>query len=198
MSERLEMVHKGLGEMQQLAQQRAMNERTAQLTPEQQVTAGLRTAGYQLGQGIGGLMGAQDPQMRLMSARNAVLREIDQTDPESIMSGAKKLAQVDPAGANALANMAREAQVKLSQVTKNLREGRAASVGPEGMRAQREAQLLGAIRQLKNVEQTPEVQNTIQLYTDELSALQRSGQGKLPPIGDLQAYRARAIEQKIL
>ena len=81
-------------EMQQLALQRAMNERTAQLTPEQQVSAGLRTAGYQLGQGVGGLMGAQDPQMRLMSARNAVLREIDQTNPESFAAGVRKLQQI--------------------------------------------------------------------------------------------------------
>ena len=81
-------------ELQQLAQQRAMNERTAQLTPQQQVTANLLTAGYQLGQGVGGLMGAQDPQMRLMSARNAVLREIDQTNPESFAAGVRKLQQI--------------------------------------------------------------------------------------------------------
>ena len=71
-------------EMQQLAQQRAMNERTAQLTPEQQVTANLLTAGYQLGQGIGGLMGAQDPQMRLQSLRASVMQGVDPNDAASI------------------------------------------------------------------------------------------------------------------
>jgi len=123
------------------------------------------------------------------------MKEINPNDPESIMSGAQKLAQFDPQGATALATMAREAQVKLSQVTKNLREGRAAGVGPEGMRAQREAQLQQSLRQLKDAEQTPEVKNAIQLFTDELTALQRGGQGGLPTIAKLQSYRQSLVDQ---
>ena len=76
-------------EMQQLALQRAMNERTAQLTPEQQVTAGLRTAGYQLGQGIGGLMGAQDPQMQMMS----IVKQLSSQFDTSTSGGVAGLAQ---------------------------------------------------------------------------------------------------------
>ena len=77
-------------EMQQLALQRAMNERTAQLTPEQQVTAGLRTAGYQLGQGIGGLMGAQDPQMQMMS----IVKQLSSQFDTSTSGGVAGLAQI--------------------------------------------------------------------------------------------------------
>ena len=149
----------------------------------------------QLGRGIGGALGAEDPQLKLISMRNAVIREIDPNNPDSIMAGAQRLAQFDPQGANALATQAREAQFKLSQVTKNLRESRAATVGPEGMRAQREAQLQQSLRQLKEAEQTPEVKNAIQLYTDELSALQRGGQGGLPQIAKLQAYRDQLVAQ---
>jgi hypothetical protein len=116
-------------EMQQLALQRALNERTAQLSPEQQVTAGLRTAGYQLGQGVGGLMGAQDPQLQIISQRNAILREIDQTDPQSIIAGARRLQQIDPQGAASLVNAARQVEaarmqraVQESQIVRNLRE----------------------------------------------------------------------------
>jgi len=166
-----------------------------QLAPDAFGRANVYAGAAQIGRGISGVMGAQDPQLRLISARNAVLREVDPTDPESIMAGAQKLAQVDPEGANKLAILAREATLKASQVTKNLREGRAAGVGPEGMRAQREAQLQQALRQLNAAPQSPEVQNAIQLYTDELSALQRGGQGGLPTIAKLQSYRQSLVDQ---
>jgi len=168
-----------------------------QMSPDAFGRSMLYAGASQLGRGIGGALGAEDPQLKLISARNAVLREVDPTDPESIMAGAQRLAQVDPEGANKLAILAREATLKASQVTKNLREGRAAGLGPEGMRAQREAQLQQALRQLQSegVEQTPEVKNTIQLYKDELSALQRSGQGGLPAIAKLQEYRDKLVAQ---
>jgi hypothetical protein len=175
----------------------AQGEQLGAMSPSAFGRSMLYAGGAQLGRGIGGALGAEDPQLKLISVRNAVLREVDPTDPESIMAGAQKLAQVDPEGANKLAILAREATLKASQVTKNLREGRAAGLGPEGMRAQREAQLQQALRQLQSegVEQTPEVKNTIQLYKDELSALQRSGQGGLPAIAKLQEYRDKLVAQ---
>jgi len=167
----------------------------AQLDPFALAKTGIGYGANRLAGAVGSMLGGQDPQLQLISMRNTVMKEINPNDPESIMSGAQKLAQFDPQGANALATMAREAQVKLSQVTKNLREGRAAGVGPEGMRAQREAQLQQSLRQLKEAEQTPEIKNAIQLFTDELTALQRGGQGGQPAIAKLQAYRDSLIEQ---
>jgi len=182
-------------QLQQSRQDLARAAELGQMDPFASARTSLIYGGSQLGRGLQSMMGVEDPQLRLISARNAVMREIDQTDPESIIAGAKKLAQFDPAGANALANMATTAQVRQSQIAKNLREGRAASVGPEGMRAQREAQLQQALRQLKASEQTPEVQNAVQLYTDELNALQRGGQGGLPAIAKLQNYRESLVAQ---
>jgi hypothetical protein len=175
----------------------AQGEQLGAMSPDAFGRSMLYAGGAQLGRGIGGALGAEDPQLKLISARNAVLREVDPTDPESIMAGAQRLAPFDPQGASSLATMAREATLKASQVTKNLRESRAAGIGPEGMRAQREAQLQQALRQLQleGVEQTPEVKNTIQLYKDELSALQRGGQGGLPAIAKLQAYRDQLVDQ---
>ena len=182
-------------QLQQSRQDLARAAELGQMDPFASARTSLIYGGSQLGRGLQSMMGVEDPQLQLISARNAVLREIDQTDPESIIAGAKKLAQFDPAGANALANMATTAQVRQSQIAKNLREGRAAGVGPEGMRAQREAQLQQALRQLKASEQTPEVQNAVQLYTDELNALQRGGQGGLPAIAKLQNYRESLVAQ---
>ena len=105
----------------QLAEQNAIQ--MAQLSPEQRAVAGLRSAGNMIGGGIGRLMGAEDPQLKLIAARQAVLRQIDQTDPESIMKGAQALSQIDPQGASMLADAARKAASEMSQT--NLRSAQA-------------------------------------------------------------------------
>lgn len=94
---------------------------SAQLA-QQDPFSSARTSLIYGGRQLAGALGAQDPQLQIISARNAVMREINPNDPDSLMAGAQRLAQIDPQGANALANSAREAQVKLSQVTRNLRE----------------------------------------------------------------------------
>jgi len=83
---------------------------------------GLYASAAQLGRGIGGALGAEDPQLRLISARNAIFNRADPNDPDSLMAAAKELAPFDPQGANAVANQAREAALKLSQVSRNMRE----------------------------------------------------------------------------
>jgi hypothetical protein len=116
-----------------LQQQMKQNYEIAQLTPEQQVTGGLRTAGYQLGQGLGGMMGVEDPQMKLMGLRKQVLQSIDRNDPKALAQGAQALNQAgDSQGAQALFQAAQarmkdmqEAEFKQSQITKNLRGPRA-------------------------------------------------------------------------
>jgi hypothetical protein len=165
------------------------------LSPDAFGRANVYAGAAQLGRGISGVMGAQDPQLKLISARNAIFNRTDPNDPESLARAASELAPFDPQGANALANQAREAAFKLSQVTKNLTERRAAGVGPEGMRAQREAQLQQSLRQLRAAPDSPEKQNAIQLATDELSALQRGGQGGLPTIAKLQSYRDSLVAE---
>lgn len=176
---------------QQSREALAQAERLGSLDP----FASARTSLIYGGRQLAGVLGAQDPQLQLLSQRNAVMREVNPNDPESIMAGAQRLAQFDPVGATALATMAREAEVKMSQVVKNLREGRAAGVGPEGMRAQREAQIQMALRTLKAAPESPENKNAIQLLTDELTALQRGGQGGQPAIAKLQSYRDSLVEQ---
>lgn len=74
-----------------LQQQMKQNYDIAQLTPEQQVTGGLRTAGYQLGGGIGGLMGVEDPQMKLQTLRNQLAQGKDLTSSTGWAEYAKAL-----------------------------------------------------------------------------------------------------------
>jgi len=102
----------------QLQQQMKQNYDIAQMTPEQQVTGGLRTAGYQLGGAIGGLMGAEDPQMKLQSLRAQVIRGLDPTDSAAINKAAQALAQAgDQQGAMQLAQKALEIRNTESQIS---------------------------------------------------------------------------------
>lgn len=99
----------------------------AQLDPFQRASAQLYQGGYQLGGAIGSALGAEDPQLKMITARKQILQGVDQTDPQSMAQAAQALNQAgDVQGARALAQAAQEAALKQSQITKNLREGRAA------------------------------------------------------------------------
>lgn len=69
-----------------------------------------------LGGAIAGAMGIEDPQLKLISTRNTIAQQIDQTNPDSILKGAQMLAQAgDQQGAMALAQYARQAQSEMAQ-----------------------------------------------------------------------------------
>ena len=88
----------------------------AQLSPGAAAQAGLQASVGQLGRGFAGAMGIEDPQLQMISARNAIAKQIDQTNPESILKGAQMLAQAgDQQGAMALAQYARQAQGEMAQ-----------------------------------------------------------------------------------
>jgi hypothetical protein len=88
----------------------------AQLDPAARGAALTYAGAKGLGGAIGGAMGVQDPQLKLISARNAIAQQIDQTNPESILKGAQMLSQAgDQQGAMALAQYARQAQGEMAQ-----------------------------------------------------------------------------------
>lgn len=110
---------------QQAALQRGID--LAQLDPFQRASAQLYQGGYMAGGAIGSALGAEDPQLKMATARRNIMQGIDQTDPQSLAQAAQALNQAgDIQGARALAQAAQEAALKQSQITKNLREGRAA------------------------------------------------------------------------
>ena len=87
----------------------------AQLDPAARGAAMTYAGARGLGTAIGGAMGVEDPQLRLISARNAIAQQIDQTNPQSILKGAQMLAQAgDQQGAMALAEYARKAQSEMA------------------------------------------------------------------------------------
>jgi len=87
----------------------------AQLDPGAAARAQLGASVGQVGRGFAGALGIEDPQLKLISARNAIAQQIDQTNPESILKGAQMLAQAgDQQGAMALAQYARQAQSEMA------------------------------------------------------------------------------------
>jgi hypothetical protein len=88
----------------------------AQLDPASRGAAMTYAGARGLGNAIGGAFGVEDPQLKMISTRNAIAQQIDQNDPESILQGAKMLAQAgDQQGAFALAQYARQAQGDVAQ-----------------------------------------------------------------------------------
>jgi hypothetical protein len=106
--------------------------RLAQLSPEAAGAAMTYAGARGLGGAIAGALGAEDPQLKLISARNSIAQQIDQSDPESILKGAQMLAQMgDQQGAMALAQYARQAQSEMAQAQQR-RAAAAASMAQAG------------------------------------------------------------------
>ena len=88
----------------------------AQLDPASRGAAMTYAGAKGLGGAIAGAMGVQDPQLQLISTRNTIAQQIDQTNPESILKGAQMLSQMgDQQGAMALAQYARQALSEMAQ-----------------------------------------------------------------------------------
>jgi hypothetical protein len=99
----------------------------AQLDPASRGAAMTYAGARGLGGAIAGAMGIEDPQLKMISARNTIAQQIDQTNPESILKGAQMLAQMgDQQGAFALAEYARKAQSEMALAQQRLREKAAA------------------------------------------------------------------------
>ena len=156
----------------------------AQLDPGAAARATLQSGVGQLGRGIAGMMGVEDPQMKLISARQSIIGQLDQTDPTSLLRGAKSLSDMgDQQGAFALADYARKAQESLAQ-TKQRQAAALASEAQAGRERQqatpndiqianRIASLKDGITQLEAAEQTPENTRTKNILTYQLSELER-------------------------
>jgi hypothetical protein len=159
---------------QQQQQQQVFDHAVAMqnLNPLQQAGVGLQQAGYNFAGALGGAMGGVDPQLQRISALNAISKQIDQTNPESMMQGAKMLADAGfQQEALGLAEYARKANSELALAQQRMKEGRAAAIPKEVQIAEYSANLKTQLGQLQAMEQTPEVTNAISLLQNRLDAL---------------------------
>ena len=99
----------------------------AQLDPAARGAAMTYAGARGFGGALAGAFGVEDPQLKLISTRNTIAKQIDQTNPESILQGAQMLAQMgDQQGAMALAQYARKAQSESALTQQRMREKAAA------------------------------------------------------------------------
>lgn len=123
----------------------------AQLDPAARGAALTYGGAKGLGTAIGGAMGIEDPQLKLISARNAIAQQIDQTNPESILKGAQMLSQAgDQQGAMALAQYARQAQgdMALMQQRKAAEQASLATTAKTQLSIKQEEELRGELSKL--------------------------------------------------
>lgn len=106
----------------QLAYQQAVD--TAKLTPAQAASANVGYGLYNIGRGIGGIFGGTDPQLQLVSQRQALAKDVDFNDPKSLMDASIKFGQIgDLQYATAFADRAKALQ---ESITKQMQESSAA------------------------------------------------------------------------
>lgn len=107
----------------QLAQFQNRAAQEIQLNPFQQAALGARTAGYQLGQAVGGALGGTDPQLELITRRQQLASQLNPNDPESYMKIAEIAAQSgDQQFAFAIADAGRKAMSEYALIQQRLRE----------------------------------------------------------------------------
>jgi hypothetical protein len=158
--------------------------RLAQLDPAARGAALTYGGARGLGTAIGGAMGIEDPQLKMISARNTIAKQIDQTDPESILQGAQMLAQMgDQQGAMALAQYARQAQGDVAQTQQRLAAGKASLAQAARERQQSTptdiqianeiATLEDTLGQIENVPDGPERTRAKNMLTTRLAELRR-------------------------
>jgi hypothetical protein len=159
---------------QQQQQQQVFNRAVAlqNLNPFQQAAVGVQQAGYNLAGALGGALGGVDPQLQRISALNAISKQIDQTNPESMLQGARLLADAGfTQEALGLANYARKANSELALAEQRRKEGRAAAIPKEVQIAEYVSTVKTQLGQLQAMEQTPEVVNAINILQSRLDAL---------------------------
>jgi len=95
----------------------------ASLDPMQYANAAIQAGAGRAAGGFAGLMGAEDPQMRLISQRNALAQQFDVSTPEGLGQYASALQQVgDTQGALEAANISRKAASEVALAQQRLRE----------------------------------------------------------------------------
>ena len=78
----------------------------AQLDPMQRAVADIRSGGYNLAQGLGGIMGVEDPMLKQISMQQDLLKTVNFNDPDSIAKAAQTATSFNPQLAAKLADMA--------------------------------------------------------------------------------------------
>jgi hypothetical protein len=158
-------------EQYQLAQRQAQEAQAIQyanLDPMARANYGTFLAGQKLGGAIGGALGGEDPQLKMISMRQQLASQLDPSDPQSYMKVAQIAAQSgDQQFATAIANAGRQAAVQVAQANKE----RQLAVPERIQTAQMIPQIEDAINQYKALPASPERDRAIRILESQLNVL---------------------------
>jgi len=149
----------------------------AKLTPGEAGAAMTYAGARGLGGAIASALGVEDPQLKMISARNTIFQQIDQSNPESMVQGIKMLSQAgDQQGAMALAEYYRKAQSETAlaqQRTAAANRERVQSTPEKILIANQLAQLNTELDVLTQQPSSPERDAKLNLTTRKLEALEQ-------------------------
>lgn len=119
--------------------QRQMNRQVMQdaiamqrLDPLQRAGAMTQAGAYQLGQGLGGAFGIEDPMLKTISTRNALARQFDVNTPEGLTQFAQALQSAgDTQGAVQAAGLARQIQGAMVEQAQKMASARSSMATAE-------------------------------------------------------------------
>ena len=159
-------------EQYELAQQQALQQQAsnyAQLSPIQRAEANIYSSANRLGGAIGKALGSEDPQLKIISMRQALSKQIDPSNPESILAAAQQAAQMgDQQFALTLSDYARKAQSEIALAQQRMTEKTAPAIQIAEYRGGLESQLT----QLNGMDQNdPKVKLAKQAIQSRLAAL---------------------------
>ncbi len=148
----------------------------AQLSRGDAARATLQSGVGQLGRGIAGLLGVQDPQMQLMTARQQIFNQVDQSNPQSYVEAAKQLQSIgDTQGAFVMADYARKAESEIAQAKARMAQAtreRQQAVPNQIQIAQSLSQYNLALDKLNAMEPSPERDEAIRTVSRTIKAIE--------------------------
>lgn len=158
-----------MADREQRLQQQALQ--FAQLNPMQAAQAGFYTAGSRLGGAIGGLLGAEDPELMRVRQRQELLQGLDPNDSKALRAKATELLNAgDYPAAAQLSQRALDIETKQAGIAKDVAAAQASMAGrtpADIQKAQRIAALNMAIPAYEAAGDTA----TAKLLKDERDAL---------------------------
>jgi len=175
-------------QQQDLMMQRQAAE-MARLDPYQSIRYNAIRGGQQFGRALTSILGAEDPQLRMISARQSALRGINLGSPESIFTAAQQLADAgDQQGALTLADYGRKAQADKALAEQRTRE----RMSPALQAAARVRELTIAKQKLLGTEGVSAESPEVKIIDAEIESLRRGGTGKPQTFGENR--EAKALE----
>lgn len=167
----------------------------AKLDPFQRATAAIYSGANRLGGAVGGMLGAQDPEMMRIRQRQQLLEGADISDPKVLRERATiAMQQNDYAAAQQLASRAMDIEAKQASTAKDLAAAnreKAATTPADIAKAQRIAAIKASLPAYKAAGD----ETTLKLLEDELKALEPAE--KTPSFGtDREAVAAELYDNK--